>query len=192
METARIAGYDPAPLRALREMDLGDWCGRLHSEVMERHADQIAQLANGEDVRCGGGETVSELEARAQGGLREAQAGLDADARVLVFTHGGVVRALLLGMLGLRGRHRPLAGVSNTSITVLDATDASLRLRRYNDAAHLTHDVDAEDHVYRGEEAIEQAVLRLDLDARAREALVTPAGEAETRFARTMMRTFAV
>jgi broad specificity phosphatase PhoE len=121
----------------LREMHLGAWCGLLHGEVAARFPDELRALQRGDDLRIGGhGETVVELAARVTSTLariaREAP-----DDRVLVVTHGGVIRALLLDMLGTSGRARPLFGSRNTAITRLEVHGGRRTLRSYNDARHL-------------------------------------------------------
>lgn len=124
---------------ALREMHLGGWCGLLHREVQERFPDELRALQRGEDRRIGGdGETVVELAAR----VTEAIARIareSAGCRVLVVTHGGVIRALVLDLLAISGRARPLFGSRNTAITRLEISGGGRLLRSYNDVRHLPH-----------------------------------------------------
>jgi len=80
---------------------------------------------------------MDEFERRVDGAidaLREAHAG----ERVLLVTHGGVIRALATRVLSVRGRASPLVGVSNTAVAELaDDPMGRLRIRRYNDATLL-------------------------------------------------------
>lgn len=139
-ETARgIAPHADVELdRALREMHLGAWCGLLHREVQERFPDELRALQRGEDRRIGGdGETVVELAARVTAAVARIERE-SAGARVLIVTHGGVIRALLLDVLGLTGKTRPLFGSRNTAITCLAVHEGRRVLCSYNDARHLS------------------------------------------------------
>ncbi|MFO0685754.1 MAG: histidine phosphatase family protein [Sandaracinus sp.] len=142
-DTARgVAAGRPIELDpGLREMHLGSWCGLLHRDVALRYPDQLRALQNAEDVRIGGdGETVFELAARVTGVVGRL-ARETPDGRVLVVTHGGVVRALLLDLLALSGRTRPLFGARNTALTRIDVdANGAGQLVFYNDATHVTHD----------------------------------------------------
>lgn len=138
MDTARaIAGERTIEPRAgLREMNLGAWCGLPHEEVASRFPDELLALQRGEPMRIGGtGETLEEFGARVLGELASLEQ--RDDERVLVVAHGGVIRAVLFALLGLNGRHRPLVGAGNTSITVLESGGGERRLRVYNDQRHL-------------------------------------------------------
>lgn len=139
---------EPVQLHAgLREMDLGSWCGLPHAEVASRFADELRALQRGDDVAIGGhGESLPRFEDRVHAALAQVlsvSAGprLEAggrDTRVLVVTHGGCIRAVLMRLLGLRGRVRPLEGAANTSLTTLRIESGAVRaLRSYNDATHL-------------------------------------------------------
>lgn len=182
-DTARgIAAGRPLELDpALREMHLGRWCGLLHSEVVLRYPDELRALQNAEDVRIGGdGETVLELAARVTAAVtrlaRETPGG-----RVLVVTHGGVVRALLLDLLALSGRTRPLFGARNTALTRLDLDDASGegRLVFYNDARHLAPEPLAGEEVVLGPDARTHVTSLLGLERPDR--LAPPIARSETR-----------
>lgn len=152
LDTARaIAGARTIePDAALREMNLGSWCGLPHAEVAAKHGEQLWALAHGEDVRIGEtGETVGEFSQRVLGALEAIEAG--PHERVLVVTHGGVIRAALMALLGLTGRERPLIGSGNTGITRLRIERGRRTLAVYNDQAHLALGPQDGDRVLRGE-----------------------------------------
>lgn len=143
MAEARGAGPRVTPRltehRGLREMDLGAWCGLPHAEVLARFAEEVEALQRGDDLAIGGtGESLPRFEERVHAALSEVL-GAAADARrVLVVTHGGCIRGVLMRLLGLRGRKRPLEGAGNTSLTTLSVESGHLaRLVAYNDATHL-------------------------------------------------------
>jgi probable phosphoglycerate mutase len=181
-DTARaIAGDRPITLDpALREMHLGAWCGLLHHEVVERHPDQLRALQRGEDARIGGdGETVVELAARVTGAIDRILAGRQGE-RVLVVTHGGVIRSILLELLGLSGRARPLVGSRNTAITRIHVAESGARtLRSYNDARHLAHASVEDEETLSGASA-KARVVEL-LEPRHPHALAEPAATSASR-----------
>lgn len=124
---------------ALREMNVGAWCGLFHAEVAERYPDELRGLWQSDDVRIGGhGETVSELGARVVAAI-DRIARQSEGKKVLVVTHGGVIRGILLDMLGLTGKTRPFHGSRNTAITRVVIDAGRRTLRSYNDARHLEH-----------------------------------------------------
>jgi broad specificity phosphatase PhoE len=92
LETAEIvsaAKSVPIVVRAgLREIDVGSWTGLTHEEILERFPNQQHD-----------GESREAFDARVVGALQEIGRSHDGE-RVLVVTHGGVVRALQRSMLG--------------------------------------------------------------------------------------------
>ncbi|GAB4109894.1 MAG: hypothetical protein OHK0013_45600 [Sandaracinaceae bacterium] len=120
-------------------MDLGAWCGLPHAEVLARYPQEVEALQRGDDVPIGGhGESLPGFEERVHVALAEVLADASGARRIVVVTHGGCIRAVLLRLLGLRGRRRPLEGAGNTSITTLKVEDGRVaRLVAYNDARHL-------------------------------------------------------
>lgn len=91
-ETARLIaerrGLEVVVLRELRERDFGTWEGLTDDEVLER----FPEAGNGP---WGDAETKAEMFARVNTVLRRIAAE-HPDGRVLVITHGGPVRSLLL------------------------------------------------------------------------------------------------
>lgn len=134
-ETAQAIGGALVAEPRLREIDVGAWAGMQRDEVAERFPDEVRALRTGEPVRIGGGESVDGFEARIDAVVDEL-ASSHGGRDVLAVTHGGVVRALTMRVLGVRGRMSPLVGVANTSLTEVRFESAP-RLAVYNDAAHL-------------------------------------------------------
>ena len=150
--SARRAAGLPGKLvthAGLREMDLGAWCGLPHAEVMSRFPAEVDALARGDDLAIGGhGESLPGFEARVHGALDEILAKNAHASRVLVVTHGGCIRAVLMRLFSLRGRRRPLEGAGNTSLTTLTVARGAVRsLVTYNDATHLGASTRAHDGV---------------------------------------------
>jgi len=98
-----------------REMDLGDWTGRLMSEMSAVEQAELERWRQG-GAAPPGGETWEGARIRLLGAIRSL---LDTGARsALVITHGATIRATCatLGSLGLPH----LARVPNASLTIID------------------------------------------------------------------------
>lgn len=132
----------------LREVDNGGWSGRLAADVAAAEADYILRIRNGEDLRRGGGESLSEAQRRIVNFCTEITAELaradTTDRWAIAFGHGGPIRLAALAALGLPGTAVRLLGHStNTAITEIeywvppDGTVPIARLLGYNSAQHL-------------------------------------------------------
>jgi broad specificity phosphatase PhoE len=195
-DTAVALGGAFEPRHAWREMDLGAWGGLLHTEVKERFPDDVAAMIAGSPARIGGGESMPGFEARAQAALDAVIAESRPGERVLVVTHGGVIRAIVMRLLGLEGG-RPLVGATNTSITHLRITAAAGReplaqLVSYNCGVHLVPEegpvppkagAPGEDELATGdpEEVVRRTAARLGLRPDAAARLHPPAPGSITR-----------
>jgi broad specificity phosphatase PhoE len=98
-ETAEILGgrlgLAPRLDERLRERDAGRWAGLTHDEIAVRWPEELARVRRHEpDARPVGGESLVEVAARARTFFRDL-AGEASLARVLVVTHGGLMRSLL-------------------------------------------------------------------------------------------------
>ncbi|MFH1330851.1 MAG: histidine phosphatase family protein [Actinomycetota bacterium] len=137
--TAGGVGLEAAPDPAWREMDIGRWEGLTREEVVARYGEELRALAAGREVAAGGGETWGGFCARVDAALATLAGRLRPGERGLVVTHGGVIHALISGLLRFRGRGRPwpVEHGGNTAVTVLVGTGAELRVRTLNDDGHL-------------------------------------------------------
>ncbi|MCS6938882.1 MAG: histidine phosphatase family protein [Roseiflexus sp.] len=128
----------PAPLPALREIDVGAWSGLTRDEVITQYHDLWERLHSGEDVpRGGSGETFGQLYDRVVGAVEHLVRERPGQTIALV-THGGPARALLLhaardkvGVLP-----RPLH-VGNTSLSVVACVANDWHILTVNDMSHL-------------------------------------------------------
>ena len=120
-----------------REIDVGRWTGLRRDEIRFRFGDEWSRIAAGEDLPRGGGETFAAFSARivaALDRLRDRHPG----ETVAVATHGGVIRAALLHVLGLHWlRLREIAAVENTAVTELRWDGERWVVDVRNDVAHL-------------------------------------------------------
>lgn len=183
--------------RALREMDLGAWGGLPHEEVARRFPDEVAAMIAGDDRPIGGGESVIGFERRASDALARIVASSRPEDRVLVVTHGGVIRAILMELLGARESlaKRPLIGAGNTSITHLRVRgDGRTTLVSYNCAAHLALAHDPTDDVLDGEgdEVVRRTIAHLGLAPSRAERVCPPRAGTRTHLAPGMLRAYAV
>ncbi|MEZ4218342.1 MAG: histidine phosphatase family protein [Myxococcota bacterium] len=111
-----------------RELDLGAWSGLTRAEIEARDAARLAPFDAGHpDARAPGGESRSDLAARARAAL-ESLCARCAGERVAVVTHGGFVRALL-PELGRDGAVRHAVANASVHRARADQLLAALRAR---------------------------------------------------------------
>lgn len=122
----------------LREIRLGAWEGMTPEEV-DRLYDRGYQkwLRKPSAMRIPRAEPVAAFRRRVTSRVR-AIARANRGRTVLVVTHGGVITALLAEWLEADFDHLLLnLQIDNTSLTMVDWTEARRRLRFINDATHL-------------------------------------------------------
>lgn len=78
----------------LRERDVGEWEGLTRAEIEVRFPDLLAAWTDGLLDAPPGGESHDTMARRATAALTALAAGRGAGERVLVVTHGGLIRAL--------------------------------------------------------------------------------------------------
>jgi broad specificity phosphatase PhoE len=125
----------------LREVDLGAWSGLPRADVLAAHREDLLAWLRCEDVRPGGGETLTEMRGRVWAGLAGIGARVLADGggTALVFTHGGPIRTGVAAVMGLDpGAERHLQPVRNGSLSLIRLDpDGTWRLVAYNRVDHL-------------------------------------------------------
>jgi len=142
LRTAEIVtgGAEIVTTPELREMDLGVWVGHTTAEIAEKFpAEWRAFRSATLDCQATGGETRRELLERTTRFFRNAAA-KHPGQNVLVVTHGGLLRAFFLMLMGgslNEGALLPSTG--NTGITTVrcDPDTDRWRLISWNDTAHL-------------------------------------------------------
>jgi len=131
------SGLTPEPTALLREMNYGEWEGLTWAEVQERDPEAYEEwLRVDPNFEAPGGESLNALMDRAENfASRARQAG--GDGNTLIVTHGGIIRMLVLHLLGLDASHyRRLANPASASVTVVDLYGETAVLEIYADAAH--------------------------------------------------------
>lgn len=143
--TERLAGRPSVQLRPeLREINVGDLAGLVMAEIQERYPDYLASLSRDPwATRRPGGESMEDLFGRC-GDAFHALRSRHPGGRVLVFTHGGVVRvAVGLALGGVPSNAWSRLSVTNTSITRVLLGENSGTLLGFNDEAHLEDLIEA-------------------------------------------------
>jgi broad specificity phosphatase PhoE len=144
IETARpiaeAQAVDISVDEAFNEIDFGSWMGKpfpeLHDlELWKRYYRFRAT------TRPPGGESMMDVQSRAWGGIalileRYQQA---EDAAVAVVTHGDVVRALLLLVLGMSIDHIQRIEAAPASVSEILIRRSELRVRTMNETFSLGH-----------------------------------------------------
>ena len=140
--------------RRLREIDIGAWAGLTQEQIANTFpAEWALWQSRDAHMRRGGGESYHDAHARITPALHEI-AERHPGSRILVMTHGGVLRAYLAGLMGLPlGRIWHLS-IGNTALTRVRPFDPVIggnephrgRILTMNDCTHV------EDLVFRSGE----------------------------------------
>jgi probable phosphoglycerate mutase len=133
---AYLTALIDAPLHEradLREIDTGSWTGLDRAGASAVDPIGLARYEAGGDG-WSGGETYRQLQARAVAAATAIVAAAAPHDTVAVFTHGGVIRALVAHTLG--GGHLEarlnVAPTANVALTRIGANRLPWRLERYN------------------------------------------------------------
>ncbi len=156
-DTSAASGAKAELDPAWREIDVGDWEGLTMEQVVARFPEQIESLKARQSFSVGGGESWPDVFARTDEALRSLRNRFPAGGRAIVFTHGGVIAALLAGLIGARSRWPwPLGRMRNTGRTTLRFRGDQIELVGHNDDSHVQ-----EEHRQIYEPRDDQTVLRL-------------------------------
>ena len=137
-DTAKASGASIEHDRHWREIHVGDWEGLSMEQVVERFPEQIEALKARKTFAIGGGESWPEVFERADSSLAALRRRLPEGGRAIVFTHGGIIAALLSGLMGARDRFPwPLGRMRNTGRTTIRFLEDRVELLAHNDDGHL-------------------------------------------------------
>jgi broad specificity phosphatase PhoE len=138
LETARpLAGAQGVPIsidERLNELDFGDWMGKEFVELQELAAwKRYYKLRATTRPPCG--ESMMDVQSRAWGAIasameRHPQSG---ETSIAMVTHGDVVRALLLLVLGMSIDHIHRIEAAPASVSEIVVQGADLRVRTMNE-----------------------------------------------------------
>ncbi|MDQ4070141.1 MAG: histidine phosphatase family protein [Actinomycetota bacterium] len=106
---AEVVGLDVRLDPGLREIDVGEWTGLTRAEIEARWPGELADWSEGRSEAPLGGESRTHLAERARSSLTGVAAQASPGDRVLVVTHGALIRNLDRA-LGLQPRSMPNLG----------------------------------------------------------------------------------
>ena len=130
----------------LREKSFGQWEGITYEELQLRYPAMLEELFDERPAFAPpGGESDLELFARAAAaaaGIAERHAGTDGN--ILVVSHGGTLRAMMVSMLGLPVESMWRIRLSNAGLSVMTTFDeGGATVDLLNDTSHLGPGFDA-------------------------------------------------
>jgi 2,3-bisphosphoglycerate-dependent phosphoglycerate mutase len=134
---SREIGLDAIATPGLREVDVGELAGLDRAEAARRYPDWYTRWREGIVDGYPGGERFTDVRDRALAAL-DRMADRHAGETAVAVCHNGIVRAIVLHVLGLDPGDRPrLAAGPNCSLTVIERQRRRLVLVALNDAGHL-------------------------------------------------------
>ncbi|MDD3814672.1 MAG: histidine phosphatase family protein [Desulfocapsaceae bacterium] len=115
----------------LREIDFGRWEGKTFAEIEAQDPELVQHWASGTDDFCfPGGEGMVGFTSRVDA-VKNRLLVSDAGTLLLV-THGGVIRSLICGLLGLSQRNYLLFQVAKGHYSTIDLYDGGGVLTGFN------------------------------------------------------------
>ncbi len=137
VQTAEAFGLPFRRAPSLREVDLGDWEGKVWMELQEEFPEMARRYFEADpSFRIPGGELLSDVVERGRRFMEEANLS-EAARDVIVVGHGGSLKALIVAMLGLPVRAMSKFYLGNASVTVVEIAPGMIRLNSMNEAGHL-------------------------------------------------------
>ncbi|MCE2528388.1 MAG: histidine phosphatase family protein [Acidimicrobiia bacterium] len=126
--------------RDLREKSFGEWEGMTYEQVRRRYPAMLEELFSERPAFAPpGGESDLDLFARAAGaaaGIAERHA--ETDGNILVVSHGGTLRAMMVSMLGLPIESMWRLRLSNAGLSVITVfAEGGATIDLLNDTSHL-------------------------------------------------------
>ncbi len=140
-ETAALAlkGRDVQAVATplLRELSFGTWEGQTWADIGAEDPESVEQWARVDpNYQAPEGETVNQLLDRAQAFIDEALVATP-EGTILVVTHGGMIRALALQLVGLPIQYfRSLDSVGSASVSIVSCHPHGGQLELWNDTSH--------------------------------------------------------
>jgi broad specificity phosphatase PhoE len=121
----------------LAELNLGEWEGKSRREVGEKWPELLWKMQNDPDgLVIPGGETFAFFSERCLNAFSQIireQVG----KKVVVVTHSGTIRAILVHILGGVAANWGKLDIDNTSITTVKIDDNKLHITSINNTSHL-------------------------------------------------------
>lgn len=147
IEEAREADAPLRPLDDLMELGQGEWEGLTHAEVRRRWPAELSAWADDPlNNHAPGGESLRDASIRVRSArdtiLGAAATSIDPAAPAdrswtIVVAHDGMLRLLMLDLLGIGLEHFWSFPLALASVSVLDVGDGVVQLRAHNLDAHI-------------------------------------------------------
>ena len=128
-QTAELLDLTPIPDPDLAECDFGSWAGRTPAEIDADDPEGLRAWWADPDSAPHGGEGLADVRRRAARVLARADR---AGGTTIAVTHGGLIKAALLEVLGLPAAAAWRLDAAPASVTELHSTAGSWRLTRTN------------------------------------------------------------
>ncbi len=124
--------------QALREIHFGSWEGKTWNEIITENKDEYGSgLYDNPDSRTHLGESMNMFKSRASLHFRSIVEKHPKD-NVLIFTHGGNIRMIILDLLKQEIDFKHHIPIDNASVTVIEKTiEGTLSIVCQNDTSHL-------------------------------------------------------
>ena len=134
---SRHHGLKIEKLKALREINFGQWEGMSRQIILDEHGDLYQKwLDNPMETRTPQGENFTEVQKRALQALREIAA-KHANETVVVVAHGGLIKAVICEYLDGDFWEFPQG---NTAVNILEYSNNVFRFITLNDLSHLENE----------------------------------------------------
>ena len=142
-ETARtLTDGRAAPLTLLsdlKETGHGEWDGLTMREIRERYPREYGSfMERQERFAAPGGESLDDVTARVSSVASELRRLHGPRENLLIVSHSGTLRALLLGLLNLPNSAYWRYRVTPCALSMVDVYEHNAVLDLWNDASHLT------------------------------------------------------
>ena len=135
----RLAAHsgDLLYIAELQEMDFGELTGHQKETVRRFYPQWYRQWQWDPDMHTPGGESFRDLVARSKRFLQEHIRQLHTTERVLIVSHGGLIRALLVVLLDLPASAAYRFEVNSASLSIFEKRGERFLLRQWNASSHL-------------------------------------------------------
>ena len=137
LPTAKALSLPIETSAKLRELDVGEWAGKTWEQLSKEYPDIYPYHAYRSDVKCVGGESYDDLVLRSTAEIKRIVSENEGKT-VLVTTHGGFIKSLLLGFNYNNVTDiKDLPIVSNASISVIEFDNGAVNFVELNNKRHL-------------------------------------------------------
>lgn len=136
-DVAEIAGLEVKVDERLREIDLGRWDGELLQSIVQKDGEMLRQwIENPVSTTIPGGEPLIAVQDRAMDWLAAAVRE-HGDGTILASSHGGPIRAILAGVMGLPLSHLFRLTVDLASVSIVNYMGEFSNIKLLNSTVHL-------------------------------------------------------